>query len=551
MTLPRLVWFLVDGLPHELVCAYSAMRPHSKLAKLHSQGRTASLTPLTPNCQTPPSLFTIWSGHGVEKHGLLGYDVPRCVDGDPTSFGNGFEIWPREIDMAWDLYAKRRQTIRACAVPFLQADRLTPWLLSATDVFHPPVAAARVFVDGEALSIPPLTLRVEISDSEILLRDDQGREYWHCVIESDQPEAPLVLPGTVPGDSHFALILRGARVDGQPRLISLGYHAVQVHGTAAEARKRNGYSQPYVVSNPGKLYASGALGKRMNQGGQGAAEHLLVTLMRDVHNSFAADILDAVQTNDADLVVGYYPVIDLLSHQLLRYVVTDDGATLNGPLADFFYVVMDWLDSLVIQLSERIAPKAKFIINSDHGMLPIEWDISPNVFFVRQGWLSLRSDGTIDAHRSAVFFHPAENGLIVFHRERLHKTGLTRDDVINKLARAINESGLLGLKAIAGTAATLGDTWQANLYLQPPAAARLRANIAGELVKHSDKGGDHTVHGPQPWLRGTLIDAGPVRWLAAGEDELALTQILDLALAPPICSSYKSSDTLEKTPPNL
>ena len=85
MMLPRLVWFLVDGLPHELVRAYSNARPDSKLADMHAQQRTAPLTPLTPNCQTPPSLFTIWSGRGPQEHELLGYDVPVAVDGNPTA----------------------------------------------------------------------------------------------------------------------------------------------------------------------------------------------------------------------------------------------------------------------------------------------------------------------------------------------------------------------------------------------------------------------------------------------------------------------------------
>ena len=37
MALPRIVWFLVDGLPHELVRAYSAARPGSRLAALPAQ----------------------------------------------------------------------------------------------------------------------------------------------------------------------------------------------------------------------------------------------------------------------------------------------------------------------------------------------------------------------------------------------------------------------------------------------------------------------------------------------------------------------------------
>ncbi|VTU34550.1 Type I phosphodiesterase / nucleotide pyrophosphatase [Variovorax sp. PBL-H6] len=531
MALPRIVWLLVDGLPHELVRAYSAACPGSGLAALHAQHRTVPLTPLAPNCQTPPSLFTIWSGRESEEHRLLGYDVPQAVKGDPTAYVEGFQAWPRDIRMVWDLYADQLHTIRTCAAPFVQPDRLWPWLLSATDVFRPPLAAPRVLGDGEILSIAALALnlRVEANDREIVLLDDQGCECWRCAFSSGQPEEPWLLSVAVAGDTHLALRLRGAWIDGQPKLIFLGYHPVLVHGTAAEARTRRGRATPYVVANPGKLYAGGELGRRIDQGGQGLAEELLVSLMHDVHDSFAADILGAVQAGDADLVVGYYPVIDLLCHQLLRHAVRNEQ--LNGPLAGAFLEVMDWLDKLIAALAERIGPQVRFIVNSDHGMLPIAWEVSPNVLFAKLGWIASRPDGAIDPTRSIVFFHPAENGLLVFHRERLRDIGMTAGAVIDLLATAVAAAGLPGLKTIPGAPAPLGEAWQSDLYLQSPPGARARANLHGELVKRSTKGGDHTVCSSQPWLRGTLIDAGMTRWLPPCNGELALAQLLPLVMA--------------------
>ena len=607
MALPRIVWLLVDGLPHELVCAYSAARPNSKLAALHAQQRIAALTPLAPNCQTPPSLFTIWSGCEPDKHGLLGYDIPKAVDGDPTAYVDGFQAWPRDVRMVWDLYADQLRTIRTCAVPFVQADRLSPWLLSATEVFGPPLAAPCVLGNGETLSIAALALalRVEADDGEIVLRDEQGRERWHCALVSPQPsnaggsrrsrsagqgattshglchgeeeqrrhalrepssnrhlsvdatpgpgpaEDPCPLSVEVPSDTHFALCLRGAWIDGLPKLICLGYHSVRVHGTDAEARKRQGCATPYVVANPGKLYAVGALGRRMDEGGEGLAEQLLVSLMHDVHVGFAADILGAVQADDADLVVGYYPVIDLLCHQLLRYAA-DGDQQLKGPLAGAFIDVMDWLDTLIAELAERIGPQARFIVNSDHGMLPIEWEVSPNVFFAQRGWLARRPDGAIDPTRSIAFFHPAENGLLAFHLERLGEIGMTPADVIDALAAAVTAAGLPGLGAIPGAAAPLGSAWRSDLYLQAPAGARARAHLDDALVKRSPKGGDHTVHSSQPWLRGTLIDAGVTRWLAPGKDELALAQLLSVVMAPPSPTSTATGAGIpDKTIPDL
>ncbi len=161
-------------------------------------------------------------------------------------------------------------------------------------------------------------------------------------------------------------------------------------------------------------------------------------------------------------------------------------------------------------------------------MLPIEWDIHPNVLFAQSGWLLHTQDGSIDTLRSAVFFHPADNGLLVFHRERLNLLGLNPDDVIERLASVVAAAGHSNLTAIMGQAAPLGPDWQAQHYLQAPSRARLRAQIGGEVVKPSPKGGEHTVYGPEAWLRGTLIDAGKTRWLSTPDSEYSLDQLVSL-----------------------
>ncbi|MFH7473917.1 hypothetical protein RA264_29665, partial [Pseudomonas syringae pv. tagetis] len=65
---------------------------------------------------------------------------------------------------------------------------------------------------------------------------------------------------------------------------------------------------------------TGELGKRLDEGGQGAAEWLLLVLMREMHESFCEDIVGAVRAGDALRVIGYYPVVDLLSQHLLKYL---------------------------------------------------------------------------------------------------------------------------------------------------------------------------------------------------------------------------------------
>lgn len=527
--LPNLVWFLVDGLSYELVREYSTARPNSKLAALWNNHRVSPLTPLYPNCQTPPSLFTIWSGSDTSVHKLLGYDIPISIDNNPINFTNGFISWPYEQKMVWDLYAEEKKNIRTCAVPFIQPTRLEPWLLSSTDVFSPSKVEMGVFSDEDVITIDPLNLvlHIKIYKKIISLVDNSGSVYWFYDLSSAQKEKPLSITSCTIGETNFAIRLRAAVIDGQLKLICLGYHPIFVHGSATKNRREIGQYQPYVVANPGKLYAAGLLGLRIDEGGEGNAERLLVSLMRDVHDSFANDIIFAIKSKDADLVVGYYPVIDLLSHQLLDYAF---GASnkFNGPLAEVFMQAIDWLDLLLVELAENIDSDMSFIINSDHGMIPVAWDIYPNTFFIERGWLNYDENGKINPHDSLVFFHPAENGLLVFNNHQLIKLGLTYKYIFDELQTAVSIAGLDGLSIINGISAELGTNWLDYLYLQSPPRSRFRAAQSDNLVQRSRKGGDHTVYSSAPWLCGVLMDAGKKQYLASGLGSLKLTQLLPL-----------------------
>jgi hypothetical protein len=530
--LPRLAWLLIDGLSHELVQAYAQIRPRSLIASLVAHRRSRRLLPLTPNCQTPPSLFSIWSGLRSYEHGLTGYDVPTLVDGCPTGFAEGFSAWPRNVPMVWDRYAEFGQPIRTSAVPFVQAQRLSPWLKSATDVFRPPLLNPQVLSDGELLACAALQaeLQVHAQGSSLQLTDADGKIAWQQrVTESSRFAATTwIPPGAVSdeaGDSHVALRLHLASVDGSPRVICLGHHPVRVHGSDAIRRSIFGHGRAYAISNPGKLHQIGQLGQRYADGGSGRAEALLMHLMRDVHDSFASDFSWALQCGDADLVVGYHPVIDLLSHQLLRFAV-NDAQQFSGPMTGAFLTALDWLDDWFGELRQHVPAGMRFVVHSDHGMTPLHWDVHPNRWFLDQGWLYLDAEGSIDWRRSLVFLHPAENGLLLLHRQRLREAGLDAETVLDALCVAAAAAGLVGFAVLRATAALPGEEWHSDLYLQCPAGARSRVSTERPFVSKSPKGGDHTVFSDDSWLSGVLLDLSPIRWLPENGPALALTELM-------------------------
>lgn len=537
MTLPRVVWLLMDGLPHELVRAYVGLRPRSALAELWHAGCARPLRPLAPNCQTPPSLFTLWSGYRPDEHGVLGYNIPApCRDGR-APFVDAFEHWPRSPPLVWDLYAAGRQHLRTCAAPFMEPARLAPWLLSATHVFGSPLVPMAALGDGDALLLASgQTLKAHASRGEWVLRLDSGRLWSAPMAEEAGAASCTDIVLGLAGDTHEAVRFRAVQVNHEHRLVCLGQQGIRVSGSDAEARCAMGRRIPYVTGNPGKLYQSGQLGRHLDEGGGGEAESLLFLLMRDVHESFSADALWAIQKNDADLVVAYYPVMDLLGHQVLRLALNGLDLAHDGLVGSLLVGALDQLDAFVRSVRRHMPPGAHLLLNSDHGMVPIAWDVYPNTYFAQQGWLSLDAVGHIDVDASLVFFHPAENGLLALHPQRLAQRGLSPDRVLRDLHLALAAQGLAGLCASTGRPAPLGQGWSADQYLHAPAGARLCAATSGRLVQRSRKGGDHTTHCAHPWLQGVVMWSGtdPHERLSGGALELdaVLRLVLDNATAP-------------------
>lgn len=527
-SLPKIVWLLVDGLSFNLLDEFVKVRPEGALGRSSRQGRIRPLMPLRPNCQTPPSLFTIWSGTGPEQHGMTGYDVPRRAGDDPTTFVDGFQAWPRDVLMVWDRYAQQGHTIRTCGVPFLQPDRLGDRLLSATDVFRPSLLQLSVLRDGDRLIQPTLGLDYLVRADKQGIRLD-GNNSSLIVALNESVAIPLAGLPDEGEDTHRTVSVRAAEIDGETRLVSLGYGPVLVHGVDAACRKQAGLSVPYVVSNPGKLYAAGLLGLRDCDGGDGNAERLLLALMREVHRSFVDDFRWALRAGGADLLVSYYPVIDLLSHQLLRQVLDGLGnLRAEGAAADVMREALTWFDDFVAEIMAATESDVKFIVHSDHGMTPIHWDVRPNRFFVERGWLAIQNGGAFDLDHSLVFLHPAENGLLVFHRKRMAAAGLAEEDIVGALTAYVDALGMSsGFGLVAGPAAALGDDWRSDRYLQPPHGMRLRADVAGPVVERSKKGGDHTAASDDPWLRGVLLEASHVP--LTGLLEKAILELTDIS----------------------
>ncbi|WP_321817246.1 MULTISPECIES: alkaline phosphatase family protein [unclassified Paraburkholderia] len=525
----RLVWLVIDGLSWQLVEQLADRRPHSILTRALRDRRAIRLMPLIPNCQTPPSLFSIFSGTDVTRHGLTGYLVPTPSNDTPFGFADGFSQWPRNIQMVWDRLAAAGYRLRLCAAPFVQQERLGIALVGRTNVYGGFAVAPEAMVDGERLTIPALDIdmRVEAVGGGFALHDLRNPDESPSFVSMDGTLALPLAPNVPYGNAYRAIALHAMRIDGVPTLISLGYRAVDVVGPPAPLAA-------FPACDPARLYANGQLGRRLDDGGDGAAEHALVSLMRIVHDSFKTDIVAAVRATDSDCVIGYDPVIDLLSHHLLKYVDPRQPASPAARVVEaLFDTALGWIDTLLDECLTASPEPFRCIAHSDHGMAPVHHDLFPNAFLEQAGLLAYDEFGNPDPLRSAALFHPAENGLVMLHPVNLGAKGFDHETLAQAWRAALPDSMRGGWNHFIGFGTTPLDMpsvagWRAQCYWQAPAGTRLRYSRSAVVVQASRKGGDHAVWSADPWLQGILVDVGGERVELPKQSAMALSDIASL-----------------------
>ncbi|UFI47372.1 alkaline phosphatase family protein [Pseudomonas savastanoi] len=513
-----LIWLLIDGLSWELVNRYRARKPEQPSAGWPFY----PLLPLSPNCQTPPSLLSIFSGTQVSEHGLTGYLVPAPTPRNCLAVADAFQAWPRDIDMVWDEWARQGITFRLCAVPFVQPDRLGSALLGQSCVYEGFSVPPELIENGGHLRIERLEMAARVSSREggamLDWPEEDGRAPCWLPLGST---VHLPLPEKGPGNVCKAIALRAVCVEDRISVVSFGYQEVQALDLQSDK------SKAYVARDLTVLYRSGQLGKRLDEGGQGTAEWLLLELMREVHESFCSDIVGAVRAGDAQRVIGYYPVVDLLSHHLLKYLTPDWASERMREVGQqLFDEVSGWVDELIQRCMDAAGGEVRCVAHSDHGMAPVHHDLYPNAFFERQGWLVYDSAGVPDMQKSAVVFHPADNGLLLFHEARLAMSGHDPRSVTEawrqSLAQPFRHEWTMfeypGEQCFP-------EGWTGSCYWQAPRGSRLVAARSEHCVRLSRKGGDHTVCASDPWLRGVVLDASSTPLPCPANAELTLPEI--------------------------
>jgi hypothetical protein len=459
--------------------------------------RVHSLRPVSPNCQTPPSLTALWSGLTPAQSGIIGYDLPMFDCKQPLRFRPAFGYENRHIPWIWNRYAYDNRPLRLCHIPFVNRAKVFPTAQSVTYGFVEPMISPYVEPAEEAARSG------HMADIWMLPRPLSGGEalgYWHT---------PL----------------------GMAR-VNLGAWRPLIYGHKAAALQSAMTNFPLLATLPIDQYRAGDLGPTLVNGGDGRAEEILVSAAMFLADRYFAEFLYCLEQRDSSLVLGYQPVIDLLLHELAGYF-QQSCAHWNPQrervVDELVLKLLSQVDMFLKRMRAALGPNDSGIVCSDHGMSAVDTIIRPNVALRDLGLLVLDGRGQIDLARSACFYHPSNIGLICFDRQQCGTGSLNPQEITGRLVETI--------RAATAYAPRIGRVqWQQDeryiidTFLYPHPGQQARADISGSIVARSVKTGAHSVNNGDPLLDGVFIELGKTTRLAARES-IRAENVLSLLLA--------------------
>jgi predicted AlkP superfamily phosphohydrolase/phosphomutase len=499
-----LLWVVWDGASFDVVRRLMEAGELPTLARV-SGDRVIPLAPLVPNCQTPPSLATLFTGGSIAEHGVSGFRVPTYSPG--ASFvdsRSGFERSLVRRPLLWDELAATGMRPGLCHVPWTSQAGGDTVVIHAYE--HELARPGLVELAGG--------IALDLGGGRVVVRELEGGRYEArseatgsrvCVTGSpdlDFCPDPLRLG---PGLATRLAVLSTPRGD---LLIHSGLWELQTQ--PADLRQAlDAAVGAFVGKTLGDAYHAGQLGQRGTEGG-GSAEEALLRSARLQLECFTRcfEVLLGSGLPDG-LVVCYLPTLDELQHELFRW--HGDGSTRWEALRRGYRLA----DEHLARLLARLAPGARVVVSSDHGAAVLRRLYHPNQTLARAGLLRFDDRGLIDVSSSRVAYHPAGNGSVhVNGVERAH--GIVAEasrpavvDAAEAVLQAVRDpaTGQPPIEVRRVPAAErdlLGDLF---IGPRPGYECSWRSGPSGDEFEDSPKGGTHLSPTGETSLRGMLATA--------------------------------------------
>lgn len=531
-------WVVFDAAAHWVVDRLEREGSLPAVSRLRRGGRMTAARPARPNCQTPPSLATLFTGTWASEHGVTGYSVPGAGQGI-GSHVSGFSPGYPAVSPIWQTAAERDLTSAFVHVPWVfgGTNRVEPAVEGAIEAYSRRVVRHDILrlplpaQDAVPWRIGPFTVEVTgpVDGGGVHIRTGHGQ----VTLTARGPWRPLALD-----DRHGTWLgLTGSGDD--MTLVHTGVWEPRVDGSSTDLVKALEACPPFAGEGVGPLYRRGVFGPRLVDGGDGTAEDAFLASLRCVADSFGACATAVLARHSADLVVVYLPLTDDIGHEMLGWC--DERSAAHRP--DMADAVWDrirqcygWADDVLGEVIDRAGDEDTVVLGADHGMVGSTHLVHVNQALLDAGLTVLTGHDAIDSVRSRAFYHPANNGSLwagarsasdrdeaTALRQAMDViAGITEPATGRTLLRGFQDSHGRGISRDEVTCGPLfvcfADDYQPSSVLDP----------GGAVVCATPKSGAHVVNTGDPRLHAIHAALGP--GIPAGSDPGVLDNTAPAAL---------------------
>lgn len=508
------------------------------LRRLRAAGARAAARPPAPNCQTPPSLATLFTGTRPAEHGVTGFTVPGGPPGPVEYRRSGFGPEFPHRPPVWRLVAAHGGRTALVHVPWVfDADgAVGPGVDAAVEAYSRRLAGPGVLpvLPGGRYRWPAGPADAEVA-VDVEVTADAGRVRLRTGTGTHEiPAGGGWVPVRLGDGTGFwtRLLTGGPAADGAALLARTGTWQVRVAGSDHALVERCAAAEVFAGTGVGSLYRAGRFGPRLAEGGDGSAEEVFVSSLGCVARSFTAAADAVLAGHHADLVVIYLPLTDDVGHELVGWcdrLSAGYRPELAGVLWEQVARCYSWADALLGRVLDRSRADRgsadTVLLSADHGMVGSAHLVHLNEALIQAGMAVAGPDGGLDPRRSAVVYHPANNGTLRVNHDQLPGGVVPRDR-----AGAALRAAMAALTALTPAAAAADprvvtgflDQWGAPLrpdsvggrddtaYVvlhddyQPSAAVD-----GGAVIRAMPKSAAHVVNTGTSRLHATFAAAGP------------------------------------------
>jgi hypothetical protein len=388
----RVLWMVFDGMGYEHARRLAESGRHPSLARMAREGHLAATRPSSPVCQTPPALLTLFSGSEPSASGVWGYKMP--APGDPLSTISGFGAPLDTVETLWAALGREGLRSSLMGVAFrhdpVWTDR-APGLAFGYDGY-------RRWRRPRTIHLASSRTRAEIGGIEVAIERTRAGV---VVRRSHATRARLAV-----GEGLFLTLTPGAHaylhlLDAST-LIVAPTRAAMVRGGGAPASASADFLDFDVFRHVRRLH------QRLGNETAITVDAELAPVA--VSTRQKADLMvDAIRVGNAELVVGYFPLVDEYNHVYADRLETDWP---EGRASRLFDSCGALVDETVTRVFAEADEDTLVVLSSDHGSVAHRSILHINELFADEGLVRRTADG-YDLSRSAAFYHPSDSGLVV------------------------------------------------------------------------------------------------------------------------------------------